>query len=117
VLSHRAQGRAQFFRSGARGSFEQWDDCVNVGDCKHKPGDPEGGRGQRPVVNVSWDKITKESLPWLNSKTGRTYRLLSEAEWEFCRTRWNDDALLHRADRTSPSKLDRGHSVPPLQRG
>ena len=27
--------------------------------------------------------ITKEYLPWLSRKTGKTYRLLTEAEWEY----------------------------------
>jgi formylglycine-generating enzyme required for sulfatase activity len=39
------------------------------------------------VINVSWDEITKEYLPWLNKRLGLTgaaqYRLLTEAEWEY----------------------------------
>ena len=48
-----------------------------------KPEDRGWGRGKRPVINVSWDDITKEYLPWLSRKTGKTYRLLTEAEWEY----------------------------------
>ena len=40
------------------------------------------GRGRRPVVNVSWDGA-KEYVAWLSSQTGQTYRLLTEAEWEY----------------------------------
>ena len=54
-----------------------------AGGCKHKPEDQGWGRGKRPVINVSWDDITKEYLPWLSRKTGKTYRLLTEAEWEY----------------------------------
>lgn len=36
-----------------------------------------------PVENVSWDTIKNEFLPALYRKTGRTYRLPSEAEWEY----------------------------------
>jgi len=71
----------------AVGSFEatfaEWDACVAAGGCKHKPEDQGWGRGTRPVIKVSWDDITKEFLPWLSRKSGKTYRLLTEAEWEY----------------------------------
>jgi formylglycine-generating enzyme required for sulfatase activity len=75
-------------------SFAEWDACVSEGGCKHKPEDKAWGRGNRPVINVSWDDVTKEYLPWLSRKTGKTYRLPTEAEWEYaCRagttTRFN----------------------------
>ena len=34
------------------------------------------------MINVSWDDA-KEYVSWLAKKTGRAYRLLSEAEWEY----------------------------------
>lgn len=63
-------------------TFSEWDACVDSGGCLHRPRD-SFGRGRRPVINVSWDDITKEFLPWLSRKTGQTYRLLTEAEWEY----------------------------------
>ena len=64
-------------------TFTEWDACVAAGSCKRKPGDEGWGRGWRPVINVSWNDITQEYLPWLSSETGKTYRLLTEAEWEY----------------------------------
>ena len=63
-------------------TFDEWDKCVDDGGCKFRPDDRDWGRGTRPVVNVSWTDA-KEFLTWLSQKTGRTYRLPSEAEWEY----------------------------------
>ena len=41
------------------------------------------GQGYRTVVNVSWNDVTSEFLPWLSKKTGQHDRLLTEAEWEY----------------------------------
>jgi formylglycine-generating enzyme required for sulfatase activity len=35
------------------------------------------------VIDVSWNDISKEYLPWLSRRTGKKYRLLTEAEWEY----------------------------------
>jgi formylglycine-generating enzyme required for sulfatase activity len=64
-------------------TFTEWDACVAAGGCKHNPNDQGWGRGGRPVIDVSWNDITREYLPWLSRKTGKTYRLLTEAEWEY----------------------------------
>ena len=40
------------------------------------------GRGNRPVIKVSWDDA-KAYVAWLSSETGAEYRLPSEAEWEY----------------------------------
>jgi formylglycine-generating enzyme required for sulfatase activity len=63
-------------------TFDQWDACVADGGCKHRPDDREWGRGDRPVINVSW-LDAKQFVAWLSQKTGQTYRLPSEAEWEY----------------------------------
>jgi len=64
-------------------TFDDWDACAIAGGCKHLPDDQSWGRGNRPVINVSWDDITKQYLPWLSRETQKTYRLLTEAEWEY----------------------------------
>lgn len=64
-------------------TFDQWGQCIKDGGCAgHKPDDNGWGRGQRPVINVSYDDAQK-FISWLNGKTGETYRLLSEVEWEY----------------------------------
>ena len=63
-------------------TFAEWDACVAAGGCKHRPEDQGWGRGRQPVINVSWDD-TKEYLSWISKKTNYTYRLLTEAEWEY----------------------------------
>jgi formylglycine-generating enzyme required for sulfatase activity len=64
-------------------TFAEWDACVTAGGCKHTPEDQGWGRSTRPVINISWDDATKGYVPWLNRKTGKTYRLLTEGEWEY----------------------------------
>lgn len=64
-------------------TFLEWDACVADGDCNgYRPEDENWGRGRRPVINVSWEDA-KAYVVWLSSKTGKTCRLPSEAEWEY----------------------------------
>jgi formylglycine-generating enzyme required for sulfatase activity len=64
-------------------TFDEWDACVADGGCGgYSPADQGWGRGKRPVVNVSWNQA-QAYLAWLSHKTGRTYRLPTEAEREY----------------------------------
>jgi len=63
-------------------TFEEWDRCVDEQGCNYRPPDRGWGRANRPVTNVSWADAT-EFLEWLSAKTGKKYRLPSEAEWEY----------------------------------
>ncbi|MGB5685211.1 MAG: SUMF1/EgtB/PvdO family nonheme iron enzyme, partial [Candidatus Electrothrix sp.] len=52
---------------------------------REKPDDRGWGRGSRPVINVTWQDAV-DYCEWLSQETGRTYRLPTEAEWEYvCR--------------------------------
>jgi len=46
------------------------------------PDDAGWGRGSRPVINVSWDDA-RAFAAWLSEKSRRTFRLPTEAEWEY----------------------------------
>ena len=63
-------------------TFAQWDACHADGGCSHRPNDQGWGRGDRPVVDMSWNDA-QEYVDWLSGETGRAYRLLSESEWEY----------------------------------
>ena len=63
-------------------TFENWDTCYELGGCRLRPDDYGWGRGDRPVILVDWDDA-QQYVGWLSQQTGKTYRLLSEAEWEY----------------------------------
>ncbi|MCH9808402.1 MAG: SUMF1/EgtB/PvdO family nonheme iron enzyme [Alphaproteobacteria bacterium] len=68
-------------------TWEEWDACVADGGCdnglvKEAGGDNGWGKGHRPVINVNWNDA-KAYTVWLSKKTGKPYRLLTEAEWEY----------------------------------
>ena len=63
-------------------TFDEWDTCVAYGDCAQGISDSGWGRGQRPVINVNFDDAQRY-VAWLSRMTGKPYRLLSEAEYEY----------------------------------
>jgi formylglycine-generating enzyme required for sulfatase activity len=64
-------------------TFDEWDACVTANGCGgHRADDRGWGRGRRPVIDVSWDDA-KTYVAWLSTRTGKSYRLLTEAEREY----------------------------------
>jgi formylglycine-generating enzyme required for sulfatase activity len=81
-------------------TFDEYDRFC-LATLRDKPDDKDWGRGRRPVINVSWDDAVAYCA-WLFQQTGCTYRLPTEAEWEYAAragttTRWsfgNDEQML-----------------------
>jgi len=74
-------------------TFDEWDLCVAKGDCAGgsageredyalRISDNGWGRGRRPVINVMWTDAQRY-VAWISKITGKSYRLLTEAEYEY----------------------------------
>ena len=97
ISQHIAMGRYEV-------TFADYDCFVNAVNGTRRPGDADWGRGRQPVIDVSQEDA-KAYAAWLSAQTGRTYRLPSEAEWEYAaragtRTRysWGDEIGVNRAN-------------------
>lgn len=81
-------------------TFDQWALCVAEGGCRsYEPDDAGWGRGERPVINVSFEDASAYAR-WLSAKTGYYYHLPSEAEWEYA-ARAGTGGAFHYGDRLS----------------
>ena len=61
-------------------TFEEYD-CFCEDTGRETPSDDGWGRGKRPVINVSWNDAVAYA-EWLSEKTGKSFRLPTEEEWE-----------------------------------
>ncbi len=84
-------------------TFDEWDACTAHGDCIASDGNAGSfgwGGGRRPLTIVSWEDA-QTYVKWLSRITGKDYRLLSEAEYEYAARAgtqteypWGDDIKL-----------------------
>jgi formylglycine-generating enzyme required for sulfatase activity/uncharacterized caspase-like protein len=63
-------------------TFDEWDACFADGGCGNSLKDDGWGRGNFPVIHASWEDA-QAYVGWLAGKTGKPYRLLSEAEYDY----------------------------------
>jgi formylglycine-generating enzyme required for sulfatase activity len=59
-------------------TVREWNECVAAKVCEYVPTGEDGA----PVANLSWSD-TQQFLTWLAQVTQKSFRLPSEAEWEY----------------------------------
>jgi len=84
-------------------SFNEYDRFAEDTGRK-KPNDNGWGRGDLPVINVSWYDAN-EYAKWLSKQTGQKYRLPTDQEWEYAarggtttKYWWGDNAYEKKAN-------------------
>ena len=80
--AHTVTLTAPFAIARTETTYDQWNACVAEKACTAPQHDRGWSEGNRPVIYVDYRQISAY-LSWLSAKTGRAYRLPTEAEWEY----------------------------------
>lgn len=88
-------------------TFEDYDHFVKATGAR-RPGDEGWGRGAHPVIKVS-RKDAIAYAEWLSQQTGESYRLPTEAEWEYA-ARAGSTTVYSWGDRVSRAHANYGKS-------
>ncbi|MEO7497754.1 MAG: formylglycine-generating enzyme family protein [Massilia sp.] len=62
-------------------TMEQWKACADAGACQ-RTSLGANYRAAAPMRDVSWDDV-QQYVKWLDATSGKSYRLPTEAEWEY----------------------------------
>ena len=101
-------------------TFDEWQACFDAGGCGTEMPDDHGwGMGNRPIINITWAEAN-DYAAWLSQKTNKTYRLPTEAEWEYAARAgttsefwWGDEVGLSKANCRNCGP-DIGHQSEPV---
>lgn len=72
----------RFELSATEVTMAAWQACIADQGCDYMPQTDGLDQPNMPVRYISWDD-TQMFIAWLNKKTGESYRLPTESEWEY----------------------------------
>ena len=74
-------------------TFAEWDACHRVGGCSHRPNDQGWGRGNRPVIDMSWNDA-QEYVDWIVGRDGAGVSVVERVRVGVRRAGGDDHTLL-----------------------